>query len=88
MRHNIEGGCGNCTPQDDAKILNGVQDPCAIDSVPNGDLDIVTARRCGLELGQLAATNYDYCDVSNAMELSEYNEVAISYTCKWRWFTT
>ena len=26
MRHNIEGGRGNCTPQDDTEILNSVQD--------------------------------------------------------------
>ena len=36
IRHNIEGGRGNCTPQDDTKILNSVQDQCDINSVPTG----------------------------------------------------
>ncbi len=40
MRQNIEGGRGNCTPQDDTEILNGVQDQCEIDSVPTGVSDI------------------------------------------------
>jgi len=32
-----------------------------------------------LELQQPAATDHDYCDVPNAIELSEYKEAAISY---------
>ena len=28
MRHNIEGGHGNCSRQDDTEILNSVQDRC------------------------------------------------------------
>ncbi len=40
---------------------------------------IAIARRYDLELRQPAATDHDYCDVSNAMELSEYKEAAISY---------
>ena len=38
MRHNIEGGRGNCRPQDDTDI-NSVQDQCAINSLPTGILD-------------------------------------------------
>ncbi|CAB4044834.1 Hypothetical predicted protein [Paramuricea clavata] len=53
MRHNIEGGRGNSTPQDDTEILNSVQD------------------QHELELRQPAADDHDYCDVLNAMELSE-----------------
>ena len=79
MRHNIEGGRGNCTPQDDTEILNGVQDRCDINSVPTGISDVAIARRYDLELRQPEATDHDYCDVSNAMELSEYKEAAISY---------
>ena len=79
MRHNIEGGRGNCTPQDDTKILNGVQDQCDINSVPTGVSDVAIARRYDLELRQPTDTDHDYCDVSNAMELSEYKEAAISY---------
>ena len=79
MRHNIEGGRGNCTPQDDTEILNSVKDQCEIDSQPTGISDVAIARRYDLELRQPAATDHDYCDVSNAMELSEYKEAAISY---------
>ena len=79
MRHNIEGGRGNCTPQDDTEILKGVQDQCDINSVPTGISDVAIARRFDLELRQPEATDHDYCDVSNAMELSEYKEAAISY---------
>ena len=34
MRHNIEEGCGNCSPQDDTEILNSVQNKCEINSLP------------------------------------------------------
>ena len=79
MRHNIEGGRGNCTRQDDTEILNSVKDQCEIDSQPTGISDVAIARRYDLELRQPAATDHDYCDVSNAIELSEYKEAAISY---------
>ena len=79
MRHNIEGGRGNCTPQDDTEILNSVQDQHEINSVHTGISDVAIARRYDLEMRQPAADDHDYCDVSNAMELSEYKEAAISY---------
>ena len=79
MRHNIEGGRGNCTPQDDTKILNSIQDQCEINSVSTGISDVAIARRYDLELSQPADSDHDYCDVSNAIELSEYKEAAISY---------
>ncbi|CAB4041035.1 THAP domain-containing 9, partial, partial [Paramuricea clavata] len=79
MRHNIEGGRGNCTPQDDTEILNSVQDQHEINSLPTGISDVAIARRYDLTLRPPAADDHDYCDVSNAMELSEYKEAAISY---------
>ena len=79
MRHNIEGGCGNCTPQDDTEVLNSVRDQCEIDSQPTGISDVAIARRYDLELRQPVATHHDYCDVSNAIELSKYKVAAISY---------
>ena len=79
MRHNIEGGRGNCTPQDDTEILNSVKDQCEIDSQPTGISDVAIARRYDLELREPVATDHDYCDVSNAIVLSEYKEAAISY---------
>jgi hypothetical protein len=79
MRHNIEGGRGNCTPQDDTEILNSVQDQHEINSLPTGISDVAIARRYDLALRPPAADDHDYCDVSNAMKLSEYKEAAISY---------
>jgi hypothetical protein len=81
MRHNIEGGCGNCTPQDYTEILNSVRDQCEIDSQPTGISDVAIARRYDLELRQPVATHHDYCDVSNAIELLDrwYKVAAISY---------
>ncbi|CAB3989249.1 Hypothetical predicted protein [Paramuricea clavata] len=52
MRHNIKGGCGNCTPQDDTEILNSVQDQHEINSVPTGISDMAIARRYDLEMRQ------------------------------------
>jgi hypothetical protein len=39
MRHNIEGGRGNCTPQDDTEILNSVQDISMKSIQPTGISD-------------------------------------------------
>ena len=79
MRHNIKGGRGNCTPQDDTEILSSVKDQHDIDSQPTGISDVAIARRYDLELREPAAADHDYCDVPNAIELSEYKEAAISY---------
>ena len=79
MRHTIERGQGNCKPQDDTKILDTIEDQCNVNSLPTGTLDISIARRYDLQLRQPATIDHDYCDVSNAIELSEYKEAAISY---------
>ena len=81
MRHQIEGGHGNCSRQDDTEILNSVQDRCDIDrSTSKGISDVTIARRYDLELRQEPAKDdHDYGDVPNAMELSEFKEAVISY---------
>ena len=79
MRHNIKAGRGNCTPQDNTEILSSVKDQHEIDSQPTGISDVAIARRYDLELREPAATDDDYCDVPNAIELSEYKEAAILY---------
>ena len=50
IRPNIEGGRGNCTPQDDTEILNSVQDQHGINYVPTGISDMAIARRYDAEL--------------------------------------
>ena len=81
MRHNIEGGHGNCSRQDDMETLNSVQDRCDIDrSTSKRISDVMIARRYDLELRQKPAKDdHDYGDVPNAMELSEFKEAVISY---------
>ena len=78
MRHNIEGGRGNCSPQDDTEILNGVNDQCEMN---NSQLatDVAIARRYDLELREPVANDHDYCDVPNSIVLSDYKEAVISY---------
>ena len=79
MRHNIKGGRGNCSPQDDTEILSSVQDQCEINSRPTGISDVAIARRYDLALREPSATEHDYCDVPNAVELSDFKEAVISY---------
>ena len=79
MRHNIEGGRGNCTPQDETEILTSVQDQCEITALTTGISDVAIARRYDMELRAPASVDHDYTDVSNAVQLSEYKEEAISY---------
>ena len=66
MRHNIEGGCRNCSPQDDTEQLS----PAA---------DVAIAPRYDLELREPVANDHDYCDVPNSIVLSDYKEAVISY---------
>ena len=79
MRHQIEGGHGNCIIQDKTSILNAVEDGCSIHEVQTGTSDVALARRYDLELRMSSEQDHDYEDVSNVSELSEYKEAAISY---------
>ena len=79
MRHNIKGGCGNCTAQDETEILDSVRDQCEINSVPTSISDVAIARntRCRLESPKVAIT-------IAVMFLASWNcpsikEAAISY---------
>ena len=53
-RHNIEGGRGNCAPQDDTEILNSVQDQHEINSWLTGISDVAIARRYDLAISETA----------------------------------
>ena len=79
MRNMIEGGQGNCTPQDSTKILDNIEDQCNIESIPTGISDIAIARRYDLELREPVSNDHDYCDISNAVDITEFKEAAISY---------
>ncbi len=80
MRHNITGGRGNCVPQDDTEMLSNVEDESNSKSSTIEIKDVMIARRYDLALRpEPAATDHDYCDVPNVMELSEFKTSAISY---------
>ena len=81
MRHDITGGRGNCIPLDDTEMLSdgddwtkGISSRIEID-------EITIARRYDLTLRPEAsvASDYDYCDVPNDIELSKFKSAAISY---------
>ena len=72
MRHNIEARHGNC-----------VKDQSEIEEKPTGISDVAIARRYDLELRGQATLDHDYCNVSNAVHLSEYKEAAISYIARY-----
>jgi hypothetical protein len=80
MRHNITGGRGNCVPQDDTEMLNSVEDQTSNKSSTIEIEDVTIARRYDLALrDEPVASDHDYCDVPNVMELSEFKTSAISY---------
>ena len=79
MRHNVTAGKGNCIPQDDTKMLSNVEDQSDAESSSIKIEDVIIARKYDLSLREKpAATNHDYCDVGNNMELSELKTLAIS----------
>ena len=79
-RHNITGGRGNCVPQDDTEMLSNVEDESNSKSSTIEIEDVTIARRYDLALrDEPAATDHDYCDVPNVLELSEFKTSAISY---------
>ncbi len=80
MRHNITGGRGNCVPQDDTEMLSNVEDESNSKSSTIKIEDVTIARRYDLALrDEPTATDHDYCDVPNVLELSEFKTSAISY---------
>ena len=82
MRHNIKGGVGNCIAQDNTRILNNVEDQCRVNSCETGTLNISIMRRYDLDQhSQEQGNNLPDlpADVTNAIQLSEYKEEAISY---------
>ena len=79
MRHNIKGGRGNCSAQDETEILNSVTDQLDINSAPNGISELAIARRYDMQVRESESSDDDYCDIPNVVELYEYKEAAISY---------
>ena len=80
MRHNITGGRGNCVPQDDTHMLNNVENDNGSKSSTIEIDDVTIARKYDLAFrDEPTATDHDYCDVPNVVELSEFKTSAISY---------
>ena len=80
MRHQINGGRGNCIPQNDTEMLSNFEDNSNRKS-SRIEIDQVTiVRKYDLALRpEPVTTDHDYCDAPNVMELSEFKSAAISY---------
>ena len=77
---NIRAGKGSCVPQDDTEMLSNVEDQSDAESSSIKIKDVIIARKYDLALREKpAATDHDYCDVVDSMELSEFKTSAISY---------
>lgn len=79
MRHMVEGGHGNCTAQDDTKILDNIEDQCNVNSTQTGISDVSIAQRYDLELREEIDVPDHLCLLSNNVQLSLYKNAVISY---------
>ena len=81
MRHDITGGRGNCIPQDDTEMLSDGDDRTKEISSRIEINEITIARRYDLTLRPepSVASDHDYCDVPNDIELSEFKSATIPY---------
>lgn len=79
MRHNVEGGLGNCIVRDDTKILQAVTNSIDVDGVVTDSYDVSVARFYDLQNRQPLASDHDYADVPNMFILSEYKVAAVAY---------
>lgn len=71
MRHQIEGGSGNCTVQDETHILHTIEQYTQ-------NIEIVEARKYGLQIHD-HDNEVENIEVPQLNPLSEYKEAAISY---------
>uniref|UniRef100_UPI00358E1433 uncharacterized protein n=1 Tax=Myxine glutinosa TaxID=7769 RepID=UPI00358E1433 len=78
VRHEMEGVCGNCTAQDQTSILH-VSSAITTTADSHHEGDMLLTRKYDLSLRSPSSTDYDYCDIPNIIELSAYNNSAITY---------
>jgi hypothetical protein len=79
MRHNVEGGLGNCIRQDQTALLN-VDSVCEPSGENNCDsLDMSIARFYDLPTRLPVCDDHDYTDTPPISDLSEYKTAVVTY---------
>jgi len=82
MRHNVQGGLGNITVQDETRLLSVTLDSTQ-DSRNSGiqrdTLDMAVARFYDVMYRPPLQSEHDYADVPNISAVSEYKQSAITY---------
>ena len=79
MRHNVEGGIGNCTVQDSTKMLSVTIDSINVDGQQHDTFDMTVSRMYDLVDRQPAQVDHDYVDLPNKLILSEFKKATIAY---------
>ena len=65
MRHNVEGGLGNCTVQDSTTILSVTLDSIPLNGLQQDTLDMSVARMYDLQPRVPLASDHDYVNIPN-----------------------
>ena len=79
MRHNVEGGIGNCTVQDDTQMLFVARDKIKIDGNEVDSLAMSVARMYGIPSQHPAVADQDFVGAPNYVELSDFKTAVIGY---------
>lgn len=79
MRHNVQGGIGNCTVQDNTELLSVTLDSIKVNDTQHDTLDMTVARMYDLDIRAPMQADYDYADIPNCVPLSEFKQAAIAY---------
>jgi hypothetical protein len=79
MRHNVQGGLGNCTVQDSTRMLSVAVGSVQVDDTQQDTLDMAVARMYDLDDRQPVQDDHDYVDIPNRATLSQYKKAVISY---------
>jgi len=79
MRHNVQGGLGNCIAQDATKLLSVTIDSIVVDDTQQDTLDMAVARMYDLQDRPPLQNDHDYADIPNKAILSQYKKAVISY---------
>ena len=78
MRHNVQGGIGNCTVQDATRMLNVTIDSIQVDGQQQDTFDMTVSRMYDLADRPPAQIDHDYADLPNIAILSEYKKAVVS----------
>jgi len=79
MRHNVQGGLGNCSVQDGTSLLSVTADSIGVSDAQQDTLGLSVARMYDLQSRPPVSTDHDYADVPNTAMLSQYKKAIITY---------